>query len=478
MITLALDVLQQHQYSPPKPAFSKELAAKIAKRAEQKVEKIARTSLLNSSSSDSLSTGGETQQEQEEKPACAPFFKDEICLNNRLAKGGFCDIWAVESFHPQSTTQEEKHVKMTEKEVEAREELAEHKEHRTSTASSSTSPSFKKDEAVERKYVVKHLSPELSSNPKLFLAAAIDLGREAHILSSIQHPNIVKLRGKSVEGVSSYASGFHDGCFLIFDRLTETLEDRIDTWASKSKSISHLLPERKRQLLAERLKICTDIAGALEYLHGRNIMHRDLKPSNLGFDIQGNIQLFDFGIAEELPDGQDNYKVTHKLEGGLGSLRYMAPEVARKEPYNLKVDVYSFSLLCYSILALIKPFSGFDANLLRETVFVKDGKRPRVQRSNWSDSLCQFLEDGWASDISIRPTMRDSHQILKQEQKCVFESTRPKLIRRSSAGDACDVDNQMQRNRGFQGRQGRASFTGSILAMQRRPVQRRNSLIL
>jgi len=477
MMTIAVDVLQQHPHSTPKPAFSKELAAKIAKRAEQKMDKIAKSSLLNSSRDsgrDSLEQDG--AQEGEAHPACARFFKDEINLNCRLAQGGFCDVWAVESFNPQNiartASQEEKQVIMTEKEVEAREELAE-------TQEIVKAPSSRRNsgEIAERKYVVKHLSQELSNNPKMFLAAAIDLGREAHILSSIQHPNIVKLRGKSVEGVSSYASGFHDGCFLIFDRLTETLESRIETWLSKSKSLSHMLPERRRQLLAERLKICSDVAGALEYLHGRNIMHRDLKPTNLGFDIQGNIQVFDFGIAEELPDGQDNYKVTHKLEGGLGSLRYMAPEVARKEPYNLKVDTYSFSLLCYSILALIKPYSGFDAEILKETVFVKNGKRPRVQRSSWSDTLCQLLEDGWACDASTRPTMQEAHQILEDEYASVSANTRPSILRRSSTGNVCDVDNQMKESKRFPRRPISIGSPSMIRSIHKRQLQRRNSVM-
>mmetsp|Transcript_28049 Transcript_28049/g.42976 ORF Transcript_28049/g.42976 Transcript_28049/m.42976 type:complete len:478 (-) Transcript_28049:113-1546(-) len=477
MMTIAVDVLQQRPHSPPKPAFSKELAAKIAKRAEQKMDKIAKSSLLNSSRDNTKDSLQQDEAQGEVQPACARFFKEEINLNFRLARGGFCEIWAVESFIPQNiacnSSEEEKQFAMAEKDFEAREKLVE-----TQACNKALSSRRNAGKTAERKYVVKHLRRELSNHPMQFLTAAIDLGREAHILSSIQHPNIVKLRGKSVEGVSSYASGFHDGCFLIFDRLTETLESRIETWLCKSKSLGHLLPERRRQLLAERLKICSDVAGALDYLHGRNIMHHDLKPTNLGFDIQGNIQVFDFGIAEELPDGQDNYKVKHNLEGGLGSLRYMAPEVARKEPYNLKVDTYSFSLLCYSILALIKPFSGFDADMLKETVFVKNGKRPRLQRSSWSDALCQLLEDGWACDASIRPTMKEAHQVLRNEYASVAANTRPSILRRSSTGHACDVDNQMKESKRFQRRQVSIGSPTTSRGIHKRPMQRRNSIMM
>jgi serine/threonine protein kinase len=443
MMTLAVDAFQQNPHSNPKPVFSKKLAAKIAKRAEQKVDKITKSSLLNSSRDNTKDSLQQDEAQGEVQPACARFFKEEINLNFRLARGGFCEIWAVESFIPQdiacNSSEEEKQFAMTEKDFEAREKLFE-----TQACNKALSSRRNAGKTAEREYVVKHLRRELSNNPMQFLTAAIDLGREAHILSSIQHRNIVKLRGKSVEGVSSYASGFHDGCFLIFDRLTDTLESRIETWSSKSKSLGRLLPERRRQLLAERLKICSDIAGALDYLHGRNIMHRDLKPSNLGFDIQGNIQLFDFGLAEELPHGQDNYKVTHKLEGCIGPPRYMAPEIARAEPYNLTADTYSFSLLCYSVLALIKPFKKLDASKLMETVFCRNGKRPCVQRSSWSDATCKLLEDGWACDASSRPTMKKAYRILKNEYASISANRRPSILRRSSIDSVCDVDNQMK----------------------------------
>eukprot|EP00521_Asterionellopsis_glacialis_P013360 CAMPEP_0195306476 /NCGR_PEP_ID=MMETSP0707-20130614/37219_1 /TAXON_ID=33640 /ORGANISM="Asterionellopsis glacialis, Strain CCMP134" /LENGTH=576 /DNA_ID=CAMNT_0040370693 /DNA_START=62 /DNA_END=1793 /DNA_ORIENTATION=+ len=573
MMTLAVDAFQQNPHSNPKPVFSKKLAAKIAKRAEQKVDKITKSSLLNSSRDNTKDSLQQDEAQGEVQPACARFFKEEINLNFRLARGGFCEIWAVESFIPQNiacnSSEEEKQFAMAEKDFEAREKLVE-----TQACNKALSSRRNAGKTAERKYVVKHLRRELSNHPMQFLTAAIDLGREAHILSSIQHRNIIKLRGKSVEGVSSYASGFHDGCFLIFDRLTDTLESRIETWSSKSKSISRLLPERRRQLLAERLKICSDIAGALDYLHGRNIMHRDLKPSNLGFDIpssiqhpnivklrgrsftgvssyasgfhddfflvfdrltetlesrietwyskskslshifpekrrqrlteqleicsnvagaldylhdrnimhrdlkpsnlgfdaQGNIQLFDFGFAEELPHGQDNYKVTQKLEGCLGPPRYMAPEIAREEPYNLKVDTYSFSLLCYTVLAMDKPFKHFDADMLRETVFCKNGKRPRVQRSSWSDMTCQLLEDGWACDASSRPTMKEAYRILENEYVRASANTNRSIPRRSSTGNVGDVDNNHMKEL-----KKTPSNSCTNRGISRRLMQRRNS---
>jgi serine/threonine protein kinase len=50
--------------------------------------------------------------------------------------------------------------------------------------------------------------------------------------------------------------------------------------------------EKKLLLLQERLQVAVDIAGALAYMHQKGIMHRDLEPANVGFDVCGNLKIF------------------------------------------------------------------------------------------------------------------------------------------------------------------------------------------
>lgn len=50
----------------------------------------------------------------------------------------------------------------------------------------------------------------------------------------------------------------------------------------------------------------------------------------------------------------------YKLTGETGSYRYMAPEVFRHEPYNLKVDVYSFAMIIFQLFETTTPFHGHD----------------------------------------------------------------------------------------------------------------------
>ena len=62
-------------------------------------------------------------------------------------------------------------------------------------------------------------------------------------------------------------------------------------------------------------------------------MHRDLKPDNIGFSAtDGRLVLFDFGLAKLVPrmEGTVSGTAPQPMTGGVGSPRYMAPEVTSK----------------------------------------------------------------------------------------------------------------------------------------------------
>jgi serine/threonine protein kinase len=57
-----------------------------------------------------------------------------------------------------------------------------------------------------------------------------------------------------------------------------------------------------------------------------SIIYRDLKPDNIGFDVRGDVKIFDFGLAKEFDPAKKAADGTYKLTADTGSLRYMAPE--------------------------------------------------------------------------------------------------------------------------------------------------------
>ncbi|GAB4480851.1 MAG: hypothetical protein Kow00124_28010 [Anaerolineae bacterium] len=94
---------------------------------------------------------------------------------------------------------------------------------------------------------------------------------------------------------------------------------------------------------AEVVRVTTQIASALDYLHQRGIVHRDLKPGNILFDADGNAYLGDFGIARLVDQ-----------EGGAGAApgtrEYRAPEVAAGDPATPASDIYALGMVAFEML--------------------------------------------------------------------------------------------------------------------------------
>jgi serine/threonine protein kinase len=141
-------------------------------------------------------------------------------------------------------------------------------------------------------------------------------------------------------------------------------------------------------------------------------MYRDIKPDNIGFDVRGDVKIFDFGLAKEF-DRTKAVDGTYRFTGDTGSPRYMAPEVALGKPYNESVDVYSFSILTWEILQLEKPFSGYSMDTLTKKV-VEGGHRPKCD-DNWPASVKDILARGWHAQISKRCSMDEMYAAFQDE---------------------------------------------------------------
>ena len=81
---------------------------------------------------------------------------------------------------------------------------------------------------------MKCLRPQIRSDAEQFIIGVEDLVHETLLLASLDHPNIIKLRGRSGECISN-SFRLSDGFFILLDRLTDTLEDRIIRWKKTSK---------------------------------------------------------------------------------------------------------------------------------------------------------------------------------------------------------------------------------------------------
>lgn len=141
-------------------------------------------------------------------------------------------------------------------------------------------------------------------------------------------------------------------------------------------------------------------------------MYRDIKPDNIGFDIRGDIKLFDFGLVKEFDPSKRDPQGLFNLTEDTGSPRYMDPQVALGKPYNELCDVYSFSILLWQMLELDTPFEGFTMSMFTKKV-VEGGARPLVN-DKWSEELQAVMRKGWGP-ISKRPSMIDVCEVLREE---------------------------------------------------------------
>jgi serine/threonine protein kinase len=98
------------------------------------------------------------------------------------------------------------------------------------------------------------------------------------------------------------------------------------------------------------------------------------------------------------------------MTADTGSPRYMAPEIALEQPYNEKVDVYSFAILLHQICSLETPFSGYSKNMFDKLV-VKDGYRPKCD-PNWHQELQSLLQNCWSPNISQRLSINEVMESL------------------------------------------------------------------
>ena len=126
---------------------------------------------------------------------------------------------------------------------------------------------------------------------------------------------------------------------------------------------------------------------------------------NIGFSAESNsVQIFDFGLSRELPSLDTS--VPFSMSGKVGTLRYMAPEVALNQAYNVSSDVYSWAIVSYELLSLEKPFDGWTRDLHADLVCTR-GLRPETNNTLHpiSTDMKVILEQAWNPIPSNRITM-------------------------------------------------------------------------
>jgi serine/threonine protein kinase len=267
------------------------------------------------------------------------------------------------------------------------------------------------------RYAIKMPKRDMLRKPYDFGKAIADLVVEAEYLIRLDHPNILALRGLPVGGTEAFDSGRFDSYFLVLDRLSTSLEQRIIEWQKEGPPDPKMIPRKTNYAL--------QIANALVYLHQKRIIFRDLKPENVGFLGEHHAQLFDFGLVRELPQS-NHFDDEQYAMSGSGSQWYMAVEIFITGKYSLKADVYSWAITTYEMLTESKAFEKMH-NLQHVALVCVQGKRPRLSSHKFPAKLESLLRHAWGQSVAQRPSSLEVVRALEKmlpdmgdEDACVW----------------------------------------------------------
>lgn len=237
-----------------------------------------------------------------------------------------------------------------------------------------------------------------------FVPNSANLALEAAILSTLNHKNIITVHGSN----SSTDPRANRGHFLVLELLEETLADRFDRQRKSSRKNMFFAPTSTHSIL-KRVQGCTiGICDAMAYLHEKSIILRDLKPANVGFDKNGVVKLFDFGLARHLNDCEIAV---------AGSLRYMAPETILGRGSDRNSDVYSYGILLYEIVTLSRPYNHLHEKSKFVEKVVHQRCRPSFRSPLPSRSLARLIKACWEADPQKRPPFSTVRTALDQVEK-------------------------------------------------------------
>ncbi|KAH9602875.1 hypothetical protein KSS87_021646 [Heliosperma pusillum] len=218
-----------------------------------------------------------------------------------------------------------------------------------------------------------------------------DFWKEALLLSSLHHPNVVSFYGIVRDGPDGSLATVTE--FMVNGSLKQYLQKKDRT-----------IDRRKRLIIA------MDVAFGMEYLHGKNIVHFDLKCENLLVNMRDPhrpvCKIGDMGLSK--------VKQQTLVSGGVrGTLPWMAPELlsGKSNMVTEKIDVYSFGVVMWEVLTGEEPYKDMHCASIIGGI-VNNTLRPQIP--TWCDPEWKSLmESCWASDPNERPSFPEISQKLR-----------------------------------------------------------------
>jgi len=209
-----------------------------------------------------------------------------------------------------------------------------------------------RDKMLDRPVAVKVMLKEYGADAEF----VEKFKKEAQAAAKLIHPNIAQI----------YSYGISDGMPYIAMELVA---------GGSLWSLMQATPGKTE--VTRVLKVCQQVAQALQCSTDQGFVHGDIKPENILLDANGNAKLVDFGLAGMQKDTSEIW----------GTPYYIAPEKVRQEGVDFRSDMYNLGGTLYHALTNKPPFDGEDVNAVVKARFTETPKKPSEIRSDLTPAV-------------------------------------------------------------------------------------------
>ena len=216
--------------------------------------------------------------------------------------------------------------------------------------------------------------------------------REAQVIASLHHPNIVQIHDFQVEQSSS---GDNPIFYMVMAYIEgQTLADYIASTSALGRIPSPI----------EVVNLFASISLAVDYAHQKGMIHRDIKPANILLDQRNRARnpmgepiLTDFGLAKLL--GVTAVTLTGTQ---MGTPLYTSPEQARGYPGNERSDLYSLGVILYEMVTGVAPFRADTPTAVLAQHLFATPPAPVLLNPNIPPALTMVIMTSLAKDPNAR----------------------------------------------------------------------------
>jgi serine/threonine protein kinase len=228
-----------------------------------------------------------------------------------------------------------------------------------------------RDLKLGRVVCVKFLDKDKTARFEARFHATLAKPKEGAICVTLRHKNIVQTfeHGITTEGEPYLVMELIDGDGL--NLLVETNSPRLD---------------------GRRVHVLSQMADALEYLHGQGYLHRDVCPRNVMVDREGVVKLIDFGLT--IPNRPEFWKPGNRT----GTPNYLAPELIRRVATDKRVDLFALGVTAYEVYTNNLPWEKAQSLQTLLSHMNSPGRDPRDFRPDLDKATAAFLVKAVARD--------------------------------------------------------------------------------